>query len=138
MGLSIRHGLTHFEIPNEQVQEDAGQRQTGSNDETAGIAFYQHAFSENLLADFRGMVRDNAKDFDSNDESTPIELFQNNSFREGYFRGSITAASGRQEWKFGVESDNTFLHENFHYLITDPSRFEEGTPDHVFIRRGAA
>ncbi len=128
MGLSIRHGLTHFEIPNELVQQEAGQRQTASNAETSGIAFYQHTFSENVLADLRGMVRDNVKDFDSNVESTPIQLFQNNSFREGYFRGSITASSGRQEWKLGVESDNTFLQENLHYLITDPSRFDEGTP----------
>jgi hypothetical protein len=128
MGLSVRHELSHFEIPNELIQQEAGQRQTGSNVETAGIAFYQHAFSENVLADLRGMVRDNANDFNSNAESTPVQIFQNNSFREGYFRGSITAASGRQEWKFGVESDNTFLHENFHYLITDPSSFDDGTP----------
>lgn len=128
LGLSVRHELTHFEIPNELIQQEAGQRQTGSNAETAGIAFYQHTFSENAFADLRGMVRDNAKDFNSNSESTPIQLFQTNSFREGYLRGSITVASGRQEWKFGVESDNSFLHENFHYLITNPDSFDDGTP----------
>jgi hypothetical protein len=35
---------------------------------------------------------------------------------------------GRQEWKFGVESDNTFLNENLNYNITDPSQFDDGTP----------
>jgi hypothetical protein len=74
------------------------------------------------------MVRDNETDFTSNPESTPIEVFQNNRFREGYFKGTITTAHGRQEWKVGVESDDTFLHENFHYLITDPSQFDDGTP----------
>ena len=73
-------------------------------------------------------VRDNAKDFTSNALSTPIEVFQNNRFREGYFQANVTANRGRQEWKFGVESDNAFLHENFSYIITDPSQFDPDTP----------
>ena len=85
-----------------------------------GIASYEHIFSSHTLADIRGMVRDNAKDFTSNALSTPIEVFQNNRFREGYFKANVTANRGRQEWKFGVESDNAFLHENFSYIITDP------------------
>ncbi len=28
----------------------------------------------------------------------------------------------------GVESDNIFLHENFSYIITDPTQFDDGTP----------
>src|ERR1035441_7022878 len=31
------------------------------------------------------------------------------------------------EWKIGVESDNTILHEDLKYLITDPSRFDTDT-----------
>jgi hypothetical protein len=31
-----------------------------------GIASYQHIFSPNVLLDFRGMVRDNSNDFNSN------------------------------------------------------------------------
>jgi outer membrane receptor for Fe3+-dicitrate len=74
------------------------------------------------------MVRDNSNDFYSNPESTPIEVFQHNSFRDGYFKASFTFNRGRQEWKVGVESDSTFLHENTSYNITDPSQFEAGTP----------
>ena len=92
-----------------------------------GIASYQHTFSQNAVADFRGMVRDNANGFNSNPNSTPIEVFQRNSFREGYFKATSTIDEGRNEWKFGVESDNNFLHENFDYHITDTSRFS-GTP----------
>jgi TonB-dependent Receptor Plug Domain len=128
LGLSVRHELSRYDIPNEQVQQAAGQRQTADNLETMGIASYEHIFSAQTLADVRGMVRDNANDFNSNTLSTPIEVFQNNWFREGYFKGTVTANRGRQEWKFGVESDNTFLHENFQYLITDPTQFDPGTP----------
>ncbi len=97
----VRHDLSRYDLPNEQVQQAAGQRQTADNIETMGIASYQHIFSSNAVADFRGMVRDNANDFNSNPESTPIEVFQHNWFREAYFKGtppSIAAGkSGNSE-----------------------------------------
>jgi hypothetical protein len=128
MNMSVRHELARYEIPNEQIQQAAGQRQTADNIETMGIGSYEHTFSANTLARLAGMVRDSANDFKSNAESTPVEVFQRNRFREGYFRASLTASRGRHEWKVGVESDNTFLHEDTRYDITDPSRFDEGTP----------
>ncbi len=124
----VRHEVSRYDIPNEQLQQAAGQRQTADNVETMGIVSYQHIFSPQVLADLRGMVRDNANDFNSNANSTPIEVFQHNWFREGYFKGTLTVNHGRHEWKFGVESDNTFLNENFNYLITDPTQFDDGTP----------
>jgi hypothetical protein len=131
----VRHEVSRYDIPNEQVQEAAGQRQTASNVETMGIASYQHAFSSHALADFRAMVRDNANAFNSNANSTPIEVFQRNWFRECYFKATGTVDHGHHEWKFGFESDNTFLNENFNYIITDPTRFGSGTP-HTFAFRG--
>jgi outer membrane cobalamin receptor len=128
LSLSVRHELSRYDIPNEQVQQSAGQRQTADNSETMGIASYQHAFSPNTLARLGGMVRNNGNDFSSNPESTPVEVFQNNWFREGYFKALIIADRGRSEWKAGVESDNLFLHQNTSYAITDPTQFDEGTP----------
>ena len=124
----VRHELSRYDIPNEQVQQAAGQRQTADNFETMGIASYEHTFSSNAVADFRAMVRDNANDFNSNPESTPIEVFQHNWFREAYFKGTTTIDHGRNEWKFGVESDSIFLNENFNYIITDPTQFDDSTP----------
>ena len=124
----VRHEVSRYDIPNEMVQQAAGQRQNADNTETMGIVSYQHTFSSHVVADFRGMVRDNANDFASNANSTPIEVFQHNWFREGYFKGTVTAVHGRHEFKFGVESDNTFLNEDFRYAITDPSQFDPVTP----------
>ena len=73
------------------------------------------------------MVRNNSNDFYSNALSTPIILFQHNWFNEAYFKGMLTIDHGRNEWKIGVESDNTFLNENFNYIITDPSQFDDDT-----------
>jgi hypothetical protein len=127
----VRHELSRYELPNEQVQQANGQLETADNIETIGIASYQHTFSSNAGADFRGMVRENAIDFNSNDNSTPIEVFQHNFFREGYFKATTIIDRGRNEWKFGVESDNTFLNENFRYHITDPTQFDDNPPPPV-------
>jgi hypothetical protein len=128
LDLTVRHELARYEIPNELVQQAAGQRQDADNFETMGIASYQHVFSSNAVADVRAMVRENANDFNSNADSTPVEVFQHNWFREGYFKGSVTIDHGHHEWKFGAESDNTFLNENFRYAITDPTQYDPSTP----------
>ena len=141
LNLSVRHEVSRYDLPNELIQQNpheifpfdptaplGSQRQTADNVETMGIISYQHIFTPNVVADLSGMVRDNANDFNSNPYSTPIEVFQHNFFNQGYFKGTVTAVHGRHEFKFGIESDNTFLNENFRYVITDPSRFDDGTP----------
>jgi outer membrane receptor protein involved in Fe transport len=143
LSLIIRHELSRYELPNDQVQQTwcyapgqvsgpPRQRQDADNFETMGIVSYEHTFSPDVLASFRGMVRDNANDFYSNPNSTPVLVFQHNWFREGYFKGTITVHHGRQEWKAGVESDNIFLNEDFRYNIPnipmDTNQFDPGTP----------
>ena len=118
LSLSVRHELSRYDIPNELVQQAAGQRQNADNVETMGIASYQHVFSANATGDLHGMVRDNANDFYSNSESTPVLVSQHNSFREGYFKADFTFNRGHQEWKIGAETDNIFLRENTSYLVT--------------------
>lgn len=128
LNVIVRHEFSRYGIPNELVQQEAGQHETAENVETMGIVSYQHIFSTSMVGDFRGMVRDNANDFYSNAESTPIILSQHNRFREGYFKGAITVSHGRHEWKLGVESDNLFPRENFGWLITDRTQFDPITP----------
>ncbi len=133
-----RYELSRYQLPNEIVQQTGCyapgqtqgspcQQQNANNFETMGAVSYRHIFSPKVLADFRGMLRNNGNDFYSNDLSTPIILFQHNWFNEGYFAGTLSVDHGRNQWKMGVESDNTFLHENFDYQITDPSQFDPGT-----------
>ncbi len=130
--MSVRHELSRYELPNEDIQESAGQLQTADNFETMGIIGYDHTFSSHMVADFRAMVRDSANDFYSNPDSTPILITQHNWFREAYFRASTTIDHGRHEIKAGVESDNIFLNENFHYVIpniqTQLAYFDSSTP----------
>ena len=128
LNLSVRHELSRYQIPNEQIQQTAGQRQDGDNFETMGIISYQHLFSSDVVGNLRGMVRNNSDDLTSNELATPVIAFLHNDFKEGYFNGSISAHHGRHEWKAGVESDAIFLQENFNDVISDPTRFDTGTP----------
>ena len=124
----FRHELARFEVPNEYVQQSAGQRQDGDIFENMGMFSYQHLFSENTVGNFGGMFRDNSNSLSSNLLSTPIIAFQSNHFSEVYFKGTVSIHRGRHDWKVGVESDNLFLHERFADIITDPSQFDPGTP----------
>src|SRR6266436_9435755 len=128
LGVALRHGLSRFEVPNEQLQQAAGQRQDRANFETMGILSYQHIFSANLLGDLRFMVRDDSDRLNSNALSTPIIAFQDRGFREEYFKGTISAHHGRHEWKAGLEADFASLRERFSDVITDASQFGPGTP----------
>lgn len=128
ISFAVRHEFSRFLIPNELQQQQAGQRQDGSNAETIGTAHYQHIVSPDALVLAQGMVRDDSRGFQSNKNPTPIALFQHNGFREGYFKASVSLHHGRHEFKTGIETDNTFLHENFRYQITDTDFFDDDTP----------
>ena len=119
LSMSVRHELSRYDIPNEQVQQVAGQRQNADNIETIGIVSYQHIFSPNASGEAAGMVRDNSNDFYSNPASVPVYVEQHNSFREGYFKAGVTLDRGHHEFKAGVETDNMFLHENTCYTVTE-------------------
>ncbi len=125
---TLRREFDRFLIPNELVQQQAGQRQNGGNFETMATASYQTILSADSLMTVAGMLRENDSRLDSNHNPVPIAAFQDNSFREGYIKGTYIRHYGTQEFKAGVESDALFLHENFHYAITDPSQFDPSTP----------
>ena len=126
--LSLRHELSRFDQPNELVQQAAGQHQNADNYDTMGIAAYEHVFSAHMVGAVHAMWRDGSNDFFSNPQSTPVMITQHNAQREGYANASLTFDLGHQEWMVGGETDNTFLHENLAYHITDPSQYDPGTP----------
>jgi hypothetical protein len=128
LGIILRGGESRFQVPNELVQQQAGQRQDRGANETAGQIIYQHVFSPSIIGDLRGMVRDTSATLWSNPYATPMYASQDRGLRESYVKGSISAHQGRNEWKAGVEADFGSIHENFGYLLTDPAQFDPGTP----------
>jgi hypothetical protein len=135
---TARHEFARFTVPNEQVQQAAGQRQDRSVLETLGTAAWQHIVSQTMLTEVAGMARDDTVLLTSNAESTPIIASQDRGFREGYIKGTVTKDWRSQEIKAGLEGDFLHLHEGFNSTITDPTQFDPGTPGMFsFFQRGA-
>lgn len=127
IGFILRRGQGHFLVPNEHVQEAAGQRQDRNSAETAAQFSYQKVFSGKVLGDIRGMARDVSAGLWSNPPSTPIIAEQDRGFREGYLKGTLTASLGAHEIKAGGDVNIGTVRERFGYRITDPNMFEPGT-----------
>jgi len=128
MGWVVRHEQTMFQVPNELVQQLAGQRQDRSSHETIGIFSDQHVFSSNVLGDVRIMSRDDSSGLTSNPQSTPIIAGQQRSFREAYGKANLSIHHGRHEIKTGADFDYGSIYEQFNYTITDPDQFDPDTP----------
>jgi len=125
--LTFAQHAVRYELPNELVQQDAGQRQDSKQKETYGQVHYTHAFSADILLSIAGSVRDASAFLNSNAQSTPIIVSQNRGYREGYVRADLAGHYGRHEWKFGVDGIFSPVNENLQYQITDPSQFDPGT-----------
>jgi outer membrane cobalamin receptor len=127
-GAIVRRGTTRFLVPNEHVQQQAGQRQDRDSAESMGQFSYQHIFSAHALADVRGMVRDVSSGLWSNAAATPIAAQQVRGFREVYLKSTVSAHVGVHEWKMGGDLNAGTVRERFGYQITDPTRFDADTP----------
>jgi hypothetical protein len=125
--LTFGQHAVRYEVPNELVQQMAGQREDSEQKETSGQVRYTHPFSADILLSLAGSVRDASATLNSNAQSTPVIVFQNRGYREGYVRADLAGHHGRHEWKFGVDGIFNPVNENLEYLITDPSQFDPGT-----------
>lgn len=125
--VTIIHNTVRFLVPNELVQQQAGQRQDLANSETSGQVFFQHTISPNLFLSLSGSVRDSSADLASNPLSTPVIISQSRGYREGYARADLVGHHGHHNWKTGLDNFFTPVHETLTYTITDPSQFDPGT-----------
>jgi len=115
---SVQRSRSAFLVPNEALQQQAGQRQDRNAQETVGQFSYQRIFSPRVLGAFRGMARDVSAALWSNPLSTPIQPQQDRGFRESYWTASVSAHSRVHEWKAGADAVFSSIHESFAYRIT--------------------
>jgi hypothetical protein len=126
-----QHAVRYL-VPNELVQQDAGQRQDSRQKETSGQVHYTHAFSADMLLSVAGSVRDAYALLNSNAQSTPVIVSQDRGYREGYVRADLAGHHARHEWKFGADGIFSPVNENLQYLINEkpgsyPMQFDPGT-----------
>ena len=125
--ISVAHNAVRFLVPNELVQQQAGQRQDRADTETDGQIDFQHAFSPNLLLSAAGSVRDAEATLSSNQLATPVIVSQDRGYREGYVRADLAGHHGAHNWKAGVDSLFGPVREQLQYAITDPTQFDPTT-----------
>ena len=116
-----------YEVPNELVQQVAGQLQNSEQRETSGQGRYTHAFSTDIFFSVAGSIRDASAFLNSNAQSTPIIVSQNRGYREGYIRADLAGHHGRHDWKFGADGIFSPVNENLQYQITASTQFDPGT-----------
>lgn len=125
--ITMTHNAVRFLVPNELVQQTAGQRQEIADTETSGQIFFQHPVSQDLFLSLSGSVRDANATLSSNPAATPVIVSQDRGYREGYLRADLAGHRGSHDWKAGVDSLFSPVHEALQYTITAPSQFDPGT-----------
>ena len=125
--ITVTHNEVRFLVPNELVQQNAGQRQDIADTETSGQIYFQHPVSQDLFLSFSGSVRDANATLRSNPTATPVVVSQDRGYREGYLRADLAGHRGHHDWKAGVDSLFSPVHEALQYSITDPTQFDPGT-----------
>jgi hypothetical protein len=104
---------TGFLVPNEQLQQAAGQRQDRTAAETLGQVSHTHLLSPRVLLQARAMVRDTSAALWSNPLSTPILPGQDRGFRQGYLGASVSYSRAAHEFTAGADALFTSIHEAF-------------------------
>jgi len=126
--LWFTNSATGFHVPNEIVQELAGQRQRRDVGESAGYLSYDRVLSPNSLLSARFMARDSSATLTANDLSTPIRPQQDRGSRDRYLSLNIATQHGGHEFKAGGQFSRARLREQFEYTISDPTVFDADVP----------
>jgi outer membrane receptor for Fe3+-dicitrate len=126
--LAFHRRQTSFEVPNENLQQAAGQLQNRNAPEDLGQAAWTHEFSPELLLNIRAVVEDLSANLWSNRFSTPIIAAQQRGFRRSYLNASVALHHKGHDLNVGGDAIYAPVTEALQYQITDPSFFDPGTP----------
>jgi len=125
---SWHHRQTDFLVPNERVQELAGQRQQRHGEELFGQGGWSRIIGSKVIVDVRGVAEQVKATLDSGPFSTPVIVSQDRELTRGYTNASLAGDFGRHHVKFGGDVVFAPIREQLAYDITDPSAFEDDTP----------
>lgn len=126
--LAFHRRQTSFEVPNENLQQAAGQVQNRNAPEDLGQVAWTHSVSSEAVLNVRAVVEDLSANLWSNNLSTPIIAAQQRGFRRSYLKVNLSAQKGRHNFQAGADAIYAPVTEALQYRITDPSFFDPGTP----------
>ena len=120
---------SEFGVPNEIVQEAAGQRQDNSRSDDALHGAWTRVLGSRSVFSTRGLIQHLSASLTSNAASTPVIVDQDRSFTRGYVNASLAADWAAIRLKFGGDLVVTPVREALAYEITDDDFVEEGTSE---------
>jgi hypothetical protein len=119
---------TSFLVPNERLQQSAGQRQRRTGREDLGQAAWTRVIGSRLVFNGRGVLERLTAGLESNAHATPIAVSQDRHLTRRYVGASMAADLGRHQVKFGGDVVDASVGEALAYAVTDPSAFDPDTP----------
>jgi outer membrane receptor protein involved in Fe transport len=114
-------------VPNELVQQSAGQRQERTGREDLGQASWTRLIGSRFVANARGVAERIHATLASNAASTPIVVSQDRGITRAYANASVAADYGRHQVKFGGDVVVAPVREQLAFVISDPAVFSPGT-----------
>ena len=121
------HRATTFLVPNERLQDAAGQRQERRGREDLAQGTWTGLFRSRFVFSASGMAERISASLTSNARSTPVVVSQDRSLTRGFANASIAANLGRHQVKFGGDVVVAPVDEALQYVIADPTAFAPGT-----------
>ncbi len=118
------HRSTDFLVPNERVQQEAGQRQDRTGNEDLGQGAWTGLVGSHAVLNVRGMVERISATLDSNQASTPVIVSQDRTMTRSFGNVSLAVDLGAHQLKVGGDLVHTPVRERLDYTITDPTAFD--------------
>ncbi len=115
-------------VPNERLQQAAGQRQDRHLDEQISQLTWQHLLSSRLIASLHAMLQQQRAQLDSNPSATPMWVSSDRCRRVAYFSGDLSWNIAHQQLSVGADAITASLQERLQALITDPVSFDPSAP----------
>jgi hypothetical protein len=133
----VHYRRNRFLVPNELVQQAAGQRQEQSGREMLGRAAWTRILSSRVVLNARGAIEQLTATLGSSADAIPIIVSQDRAFTRGFVNAAVEAGLRGHQFKMGGDAVVAPIREQLDYRITAPAFFDEGTrPEfHFFDRR---
>ena len=132
--LTWHHRENSFLVPNERLQEEAGQHQERAAGEDLAQASWMRVVNSRFVLNVRGVGQWLSATLNSNAQSTPVIVAQDRTLSRGYGNASVAFDTGRHQVKFGGDVVIAPVKEQLAYKITDRSFFSPGTADTFLFR----
>jgi hypothetical protein len=130
--LNLFLARNRFQTPNEFDQQAAGQDQRQAVHTVDIAPGYVHIFSPTTVLSINPFYRLDTVQYQASPNvfsDQPLTFGESRRLNNVGFKADLSYVKGKHNAKFGVQIQDTFLTEGFHFGITDPDFNDPASPD---------